>query len=162
MTLTNNPVGFIMASRYVSFCNHSDNPNCRGKLSVLRFVTLTLGDGKMVRCYRHDQEDGGTAYTFQPCATETFKSSSGTEYQCGYGLYVVDKESDPFFSIESRSNVLHDVLDSFCQDGISIKHATVCDEIIPCNSRGNLVNKKIYTLSASFEVDGGYQLCLVR
>jgi hypothetical protein len=151
-----------MSHRYVSFCNHSDNPNRCGKLSVLRFVTLTLGDGKMVRCYRHDQEDGGTAYTFQPCATETFKSSSGTEYRCGYGLYVVDNDNDSFFSIESRSDVLHEVFDSFRQDGIPIKHATVCDEIIPCNSRGNLVNKKLYTLSASFEVNGDYQLGLVR
>lgn len=81
---------------------------------------------------------------------------------CGYGLYVVDNDNDSFFSIESISDVLHEVFDSFRQDGIPIKHATVCDEIIPCNSRGNLVNKKLYTLSASFEVDGGYQLCLVR
>lgn len=72
-----------MTARYVRYTFIPGTINRCGKLSVLRFVTLTLGDGTMVRCYRHDQEDGGIAHTFQPCSTETFKSPSGTICQRG-------------------------------------------------------------------------------
>ena len=146
-----------MAYRYVPFCTTYETINRCGKLSVLRFVTLTLGDGTMVRCYRHDQEDGGIAHTFQPCSTETFKSTSGTIYQRGYGLYVVDDESDAFFSVTNSADVLNSLLESFRQDGISVKHATVCDEVIPCTSKGNLMDRKLYTLTTSFTVSSDYQ-----
>ena len=146
-----------MAYRYVPFCTTYETINRCGKLSVLRFVTLTLGDGTMVRCYRHDQEDGGIAHTFQPCSTETFKSPSGTIYQRGYGLYVVDDESDEFFSVTNSADVLNSLLESFRQDGISVKHATVCDEVIPCTSKGNLMDRKLYTLTTSFTVSSDYQ-----
>lgn len=146
-----------MAYRYVPFCTTYETINRCGKLSVLRFVTLTLGDGTMVRCYRHDQEDGGIAHTFQPCSTETFKSPSGTICQRGYGLYVVDDESDEFFSVTNSADVLNSLLESFRQDGISVKHATVCDEVIPCTSKGNLMDKKLYTLTTRFTVGSDYQ-----
>lgn len=141
-----------MASHYVPFFTTSETINRCSKLSVLRFVTLTLGDGTMVRCYRHDQKDGGIAHTFQPCSTETFQSPSGTIYQRGYGLYVVDDESDEFFSVTNSADVLKSLLESFRQDGISVKHATVCDEVIPCTSKGNLMDKKLYTLTTRFTV----------
>ena len=147
-----------MASRYVPFFTTSEIINRCGKLSVLRFVTLTLGDGTMVRCYRHDQKDGGIAHTFQPCSTETFQSPSGTIYNRGYGLYVVDDENDKFFSVTNSSDVLNSLLESFRQDGISVKHATVCDEVIPCTSRGNLMNKKLYTLMSRFTINRDYQI----
>ena len=146
-----------MAYRYVPFCTTYETITRCGKLSVLRFVTLTLGDGTMVRCYRHDQEDGGIAHTFQPCSTETFKSPSGTIFQRGYGLYVVDDESDEFFSVTNSADVLNSLLESFRQDGISVKHATVCDEVIPCTSKGNLMDRKLYTLTTSFTVSSDYQ-----
>ena len=146
-----------MAYRYVPFCTTYETINRCGKLSVLRFVTLTLGDGTMVRCYRHDQEDGGIAHTFQPCSTETFRSPSGTLYQRGYGLYVVDDESDEFFSVTNSADVLNSLLESFRQDGISVKHATVCDEVIPCTSKGNLMDRKLYTLTTRFTVSSDYQ-----
>lgn len=146
-----------MAYRYVPFCTTYETINRCGKLSVLRFVTLTLGDGTMVRCYRHDQEDCGIAHTFQPCSTETFKSPSGTIFQRGYGLYVVDDESDEFFSVTNSADVLNSLLESFRQDGISVKHATVCDEVIPCTSKGNLMDRKLYTLTTRFTVSSDYQ-----
>ena len=146
-----------MAYRYVPFCTTYETINRCGKLSVLRFVTLTLGDGTMVRCYRHDQEDCGIAHTFQPCSTETFKSPSGTIYQRGYGLYVVDDERDEFFSVTNSADVLNSLLESFRQDGISVKHATVCDEVIPCTSKGNLMDRKLYTLTTRFTVSSDYQ-----
>ena len=146
-----------MAYRYVPFCTTYETINRCGKLSVLRFVTLTLGDGTMVRCYRHEQEDGGIAHTFQPCSTETFQSPSGTIYQRGYGLYVVDDASDEFFSVTNSADVLNSLLESFRQDGISVKHATVCDEVIPCTSKGNLMDRKLYTLTTSFTVSSDYQ-----
>ena len=146
-----------MAYRYVPFCTTYETINRCGKLSVLRFVTLTLGDGTMVRCYRHDQEDCGIAHTFQPCSTETFKSPSGTIYQRGYGLYVVDDERDEFFSVTNSADVLNSLLESFRQDGISVKHATVCDEVIPCTSKGNLMDRKLYTLTTSFTVSRDYK-----
>ena len=146
-----------MAYRYVPFCTTYETITRCGKLSVLRFVTLTLGDGTMVRCYRHEQEDGGIAHTFQPCSTETFKSTSGTIYQRGYGLYVVDDASDEFFSVTNSADVLNSLLESFRQDGISVKHATVCDEVIPCTSKGNLMDRKLYTLTTSFTVSSDYQ-----
>lgn len=146
-----------MAYRYVPFCTTYETITRCGKLSVLRFVTLTLGDGTMVRCYRHDQEDGGIAHTFQPCSTETFQSPSGTIYQRGYGLYVVDDASDEFFSVTNSADVLNSLLESFRQDGIPVKHATVCDEVIPCTSKGNLMDKKLYTLTTRFIVSSDYQ-----
>ena len=146
-----------MAYRYVPFFTTSETINRCGKLSVIRFVTLTLGDGTMVRCYRHDQKDGGVAHTFQPCSTETFQSPSGTIYQRGYGLYVVDDENDKFFSAANSADVLNSLLESFRQDGISVKHATVCDEVIPCTRRGNLMDKKLYTLMTRFTVSSDYQ-----
>lgn len=146
-----------MTARYVRYTFLHETINRCGKLSVLRFVTLTLGDGTMVRCYRHDQEDGGIAHTFQPCSTETFKSPSGTIYQRGYGLYVVDDESDEFFSVTNSADVLNSLLESFRQDGISVKHATVCDEVIPCTSKGNLMDEKLYTLTTRFTVRSDYQ-----
>lgn len=146
-----------MTARYVRYTFLHETINRCGKLSVLRFVTLTLGDGTMVRCYRHDQEDGGIAHTFQPCSTETFKSTSGTIYQRGYGLYVVDDESDEFFSVTNSADVLNSLLESFRQDGIPVKHATVCDEVIPCTSKGNLMDRKLYTLTTSFTVSSDYQ-----
>ena len=146
-----------MAYRYVPFCTTYETITRCGKLSVLRFVTLTLGDGTMVRCYRHEQEDGGIAHTFQPCSTETFKSPSGTIYQRGYGLYVVDDASDEFFSVTNSADVLNSLLESFRQDGIPVKHATVCDEVIPCTSKGNLMDKKLYTLTTRFTVSSDYQ-----
>lgn len=146
-----------MASRYVPFNTVTETINRCGKLSVLRFVTLTLGDGTMVRCYRNDQSDGGIAHTFQPCSTETFQSPSGMIYQRGYGLYVVDGESDEFFSAKNSANVLDSLLESFRQDGISVKHATICDEVIPCTSRGNLMSKKLYTLMTRFTISSEYQ-----
>lgn len=146
-----------MASRYVPFNTVTETINRCGKLSVLRFVTLTLGDGTMVRCYRNDQIDGGIAHTFQPCSTETFQSSSGMIYQRGYGLYVVDDENDKFFSAKNSANVLDSLLESFRQDGISVKHATVCDEVIPCTSCGRLMNKRLYTLMTRFTVSSDYQ-----
>ena len=146
-----------MTARYVRYTFLPETITRCGKLSVLRFVTLTLGDGTMVRCYRHDQEDGGIAHTFQPCSTETFKSPSGTIYQRGYGLYVVDDASDEFFSVTNSADVLNSLLESFRQDGISVKHATVCDEVIPCTSLGNLMDKKLYTLTTRFTVSSDYQ-----
>lgn len=146
-----------MTARYVRYTFLPETITRCGKLSVLRFVTLTLGDGTMVRCYRHDQKDCGIAHTFQPCSTETFQSPSGTIYQRGYGLYVVDDASDEFFSVTNSTNVLNSLLESFRQDGISVKHATVCDEVIPCTSRGNLRNKELYTLMSRFTVSSDYQ-----
>lgn len=146
-----------MAYRYVPFFTTSETITRCGKLSVLRFVTLTLGDGTMVRCYRYDQEDGGIAHTFQPCSTEIFQSPSGTIYQRGYGLYVVDDANDEFFSVTNSANVLNSLLESFRQDGITVRHATVCDEVIPCTSKGNLMDKKLYTLTTRFTVSSDSQ-----
>lgn len=146
-----------MTARYVRYKFLPETITRCGKLSVLRFVTLTLGDGTMVRCYRHDQEDGGIAHTFQPRSTETFQSPSGTIYQRGYGLYVVDDANDEFFSVTNSANVLNSLLESFRQDGIFVKHATVCDEVIPCTSKGNIMDKKLYTLTSRFTVSSDYQ-----
>ena len=146
-----------MTARYVRYTFIPETITRCGKLSVLRFVTLTLGDGTMVRCYRHDQEDGGIAHTFHPRPTETVKSPSGTTYQRGYGLHAVDDASDDFFSRTNSADVLNSLLESFRQDGISVKHATVCDEVIPCTSQGNLMDKKLYTLTTRFTVSSDYK-----